>query len=456
MTEVNKVKGLVGQLLDSRDGVFLDWKPFLDKHFANMDAGFTTFYIFKFKNGVVQYQELGPDGEAVTVKSKVFCADPVGTRQIILRELLNLNSTSNVVEICKAKLRLPPLPQRRISKKKIENMKILYQQIPRDCRWFYPEGENVPDETFADLRARAVPHDQEPVEAQQLGSQDVRDGAEKTISKNSVGRPKGKKLKATEPNQPAIHRYFSSDKVGNAVIADESEESDEGEESDESDERDESDDEPVKSSSKKRKVFLESDSDDDFGIIIEKSLPIEADEEADTETTIDETPSSSNQPNSSYQNQTNILSPTMGSPPSDTSLVIDSMALKYLSDEELRRLGAKFNRQGATAGSKKTRPAECSLARYGLGGGQGQVVAGRDGDSYTGGHAQVRPVSLPQSNPHQITPQLPARPHHDQPPHLTPVTNPPGLNTQQEEEFSLDINHNEGKRIVMTIKRRKE
>ena len=130
----------------------------------------------------------------------------------------------------------------------------------------------------------------------------------------------------------------------------------------------------MKSSSKKRKVFLESDSDDDFGIIIEKSLPIEADEEADTETTIDETPSSSNQPNSSYQNQTNILSPTMGSPPSDTSLVIDSMALKYLSDEELRRLGAKFNRQGATAGSKKTRPAECSLARYGLGGGQGQWV----------------------------------------------------------------------------------
>ena len=137
--EVNKVKGLIGQLLDSRDGVFLDWNPFLDKHFPNMDVGFTSFFIFKFKDRVVHYQELGPDGEAITVKSKVFCADPVGTRQIILRELLNLNSTSNVIEICKAKVRLPPLPQRRISQKKI-NMKILYQQIPRDCRWFYPEG----------------------------------------------------------------------------------------------------------------------------------------------------------------------------------------------------------------------------------------------------------------------------------------------------------------------------
>ena len=56
------------------------------------------------------------------MKYNVFCADPVATKQIILRELLNLNSTSNVVEICNAK--------------KIENIKILYLKIPRDSKWF--------------------------------------------------------------------------------------------------------------------------------------------------------------------------------------------------------------------------------------------------------------------------------------------------------------------------------
>ena len=86
--------------------------------FPNMDPGFTSFFIFEFKNGVVKYQELNQDGEAVTVKSRVFCANPVGTRKIILRELFNLNTTSDVVEICQAELRLPPHPQKRIVEKK--------------------------------------------------------------------------------------------------------------------------------------------------------------------------------------------------------------------------------------------------------------------------------------------------------------------------------------------------
>ena len=124
-----------------RDGVFQNWITFLDKHFPNMDPGFTIFFLFEFKNEVVKYQELNQDGKAVTVKSRVFCADPVGTRKIILRELFNLNSTSDAVEICKAKPRLPPLPQKRISQKKVDNMKVLYQQIPRNFRWYYPEGE---------------------------------------------------------------------------------------------------------------------------------------------------------------------------------------------------------------------------------------------------------------------------------------------------------------------------
>ena len=94
------MKGLVGQLIEPKDNVFLDWKPFLDKHFPNMDVSFTSFYIFEFKNGVVKYQELDGDGALVTRKSKVFCKDPESTRKILLRELLNLSATSSVAEIC--------------------------------------------------------------------------------------------------------------------------------------------------------------------------------------------------------------------------------------------------------------------------------------------------------------------------------------------------------------------
>ena len=169
--EVNKVTGVSGQVLDDRDGVFMDWKLFLDKHFPNMDPGFTSFFIFEFKNGVVEYKELDEDGIAVTVKSKVFCQDTVGTRKIILRELFNLSSTSNVLEICKANPRLPPLPMRRVSQKKIDNMKTLYQEIPRNFRWFYPEGSSVRDDPHTELRARAALRGPVPAVRGQLDAQ---------------------------------------------------------------------------------------------------------------------------------------------------------------------------------------------------------------------------------------------------------------------------------------------
>ena len=242
VVEVNKIKGLTAQVLDERDGVFLDWKPFLDKHFPNMDPGFTSFYIFEFKNGKVEYKELSDAGIAGTVKTKVFCADPVGTRKIILRELFNLSSTSSVVEICKARPRLPPLQIKRISPKKIENMKVIYQQIPRSCRWFYPEGITVQDESFTDLRARAVqrvhddvdPHVGVGVEgaggaqahSSLIGLQDELAGDVMFVdvgrvdvditpeaSKRKVGRPKT--IPTAQSNQPAIHRFFAPEDINN-------------------------------------------------------------------------------------------------------------------------------------------------------------------------------------------------------------------------------------------------
>ena len=121
-----------------------------------MDPGFTNYFIFEFKNGVVYYKELDDDGKAFVIKSRVFCHDPESTRKIILRELLNLNSTSSKIEICKAAPRLPPLPEKRISQKKIDCMKVLYPQIPRSFRWYYPEGASFEDYPHTELRRRAA------------------------------------------------------------------------------------------------------------------------------------------------------------------------------------------------------------------------------------------------------------------------------------------------------------
>jgi len=138
-------------------------------------------------------------------------------------------------------------------------------------------------------------------------------------------------------------------------------------------------------------------------------------------------PSSSNPYNSIYPLQANIPSTTMVSPSPDTSLAINNLALKYLSDAELGRLAAQHNRQVKTSSSQETRPAEYSLAshqflaRYGLGGGhhggQAQGVAGQAQDFMhrQPHHVYPRPESPPQSTPHPITPHLPARPQHSSP-----------------------------------------
>lgn len=232
VAEVNKVKGVSAELVDDRDRVFLDWKVFLDKHFPNMDVGFTSFYIFEFLNGIVHYKEVNSDGVLEIVKSKVFCADPEGTRRIIIRELFNLSSTSDVVEICQAKPRLPPLPGKRISQKKIDSMKTLYQEIPRSSRWFYPEGTSIQDDPHTDLRLRAAEHGlgsvagvqgvARPVDVRlnlgQLAPEAVPEPAAEAVlnvgcdnlPKNKVGRPKGKKPIPCQPNQPALHRFFGS------------------------------------------------------------------------------------------------------------------------------------------------------------------------------------------------------------------------------------------------------
>ena len=159
------------------------------------------------------------------------------------------------------------------------------------------------------------------------------------ISRRNVGRPK--KTQPNESDQPATHRFFS------LVISD----ADRAQEKDVT--IDERDDEPVNRSSKKRKVFFESDdSDDDFGIVIENRQSHVAAEKGDTEDNINEAPSSSIPHKSIYLYQANIPSTSMVSPLPDIIHAINSTALKYLSDAELGRLAAQHSRQTETSGGQ--------------------------------------------------------------------------------------------------------
>jgi len=132
--------------------------------------------------------------------------------------------------------------------------------------------------------------------------------------------------------------------------------------------------------------------------------------------------SSSNPYNSFYPPQANIPSTTMVSPSPDTSLTINNLALKYLSDAELGRLAAHHTKQVRTPSIQESRAAEYSmashqfLARYGLGGGhhgeQTQGVADQVQDVL---YRQPHYASPRPGNPPQYTPHLPARPQHSSP-----------------------------------------
>ena len=330
--EVNKVKGLCAEVLNDKVDLFQDWKPFLDKHFKNMDPGFTSFYIFQFKNGVVEYRELNDDGVEVLVKSKVFCSNPEAVRKVILRELFNLNPTSNPVEICKAKPRLPPLPQKRISEKKIDSMKTLYQQIPRQFRWFYPEGHTVQDDLHTDLRVRAaaagllaqqdgeggaggeVHHGGEGGAGGEVqhggeggaGGQDADGGdggaggemqhgvVNQDGRRNTVGRPR--KVRQASSNQPAIHRFFpiataamTQNLVGPTIVSSTSKtraivnrdfiEDETDEESDISSEEDVSDQVPKKRKAVDNIFGSDYDSDELFTLTDTEDIPAKDSEE---------------------------------------------------------------------------------------------------------------------------------------------------------------------------------
>ena len=110
--------------------------------------------------------------------------------------------------------------------------------------------------------------------------------------------------------------------------------------------------------------------------------------------------------NSVYLPQANIPSNTIFSPSPDTSLAINSLALKYLSDRELTRLATQHTGGG---GRPAARPTDYSIAshqymaRYGLGQQDSGAPGGQD-------RAGIRQAVTTQQTSHPVQP----RPQHQQ------------------------------------------
>jgi len=147
-------------------------------------------------------------------------------------------------------------------------------------------------------------------------------------------------------------------------------------------------------------------------------------------------PPASNPYNSIFLPKANLPSTTLISPSPDTSLAINNLALKYLSDAELVKLAGHHNRQSSKEPTRQEvrQPAEYSLAShqflamYGLGAGQvhGQAERGAGRAGHIEDQRQQPPL-LPARPPNPGTEQVirpaPAAPVMDRVLDITAIRN---------------------------------
>jgi len=125
--------------------------------------------------------------------------------------------------------------------------------------------------------------------------------------------------------------------------------------------------------------------------------------------------------NSVYLPQASMPSTTTFSPSPDTSLAINSLALKYLSDTQLTRLAGHHCRQGNTVADQTDKPADYTLASHQFLArhGRGENRLDRDSTGYaanlgTGhllqGNGNIRQCCTPQHGNSQIPNTVQVRP----------------------------------------------
>ena len=144
-------------------------------------------------------------------------------------------------------------------------------------------------------------------------------------------------------------------------------------------------------------------------------------------------PPISNPYNSIFLPKANLPSTTLISPSPDTSLAINNLALKYLSDAELVKLAGHHNRQNSKepTGQEQRQPAEYSmashqfLARYGLGAEQGHGQGERGAGHAQGQRQQPPPLPARPPNPgtEQVVRPVPAVPVLDRVLDITAIRN---------------------------------
>uniref|UniRef100_UPI00358E39F6 uncharacterized protein n=1 Tax=Myxine glutinosa TaxID=7769 RepID=UPI00358E39F6 len=173
----NTIHSMNAEVITPASGVFMRWEAFLKKHMKPLPGGLTGSYCFEFHGGEVVYKHLvnSPDEES---SNHMYFPNAHATRKALLHELLRLPASATIEEIASAKLRLPALECKPLSKSKVDSIVRKKPCIPEEYRSYYPG-----DEASEDANDRS--EDEPPVKQCKVGSN-------KPVGHpNSRGRPKG-------------------------------------------------------------------------------------------------------------------------------------------------------------------------------------------------------------------------------------------------------------------------
>ena len=195
----NSVPSMNAEVITGDSGVFVKWDGFLKKHMQPLPPGFTSCYCFEFHDGEVIYKPnvgsmlgqsrrlqtnidatlilpITQDSDELICHHK-YVTDPEATRKAILYELLRLPATATIQDIVSAKLHLPILKAKPLSKTKLDFIARKKPSIPEEYHSYYSGREP----------------------AQQADEDEPPENQMKRKTKKAAGRPK--KRREEQPEQ---------------------------------------------------------------------------------------------------------------------------------------------------------------------------------------------------------------------------------------------------------------
>jgi hypothetical protein len=207
MSQVETMKPIV---VTTEMSMMKDWESFLVKLFKPLPPGFTSYYCFEVAMGSVTYKRLCSDVDDRGLHHS-FCENVQVTRQVILKELLDLPPTATLWDIVHAKVILNDVPPRQLAPSKIKSIRNKLDCIPKEFRHYYPALRALPNIT---------PEDNDPPGDALLDpSDDVPQGPCMSMPrpvKRAVGRPK----KVVQPTtNVSIVKFLIGSKTNTKPVA---------------------------------------------------------------------------------------------------------------------------------------------------------------------------------------------------------------------------------------------